>query len=134
MFWKIFPVLSNKDVILNLLELGDSCNYLAHALVPSSAKRFATQTLVISKLDGRKDLVWDVAFTIWRSQQTSSCPKLVTLKHKNKAWKLFKIKTKTLERRQCSNCWLWTGKRLLGSYWKDEHFLKTRSGISYVML
>ena len=57
-------MLSNKDVILNLLELGDSCNYLAHALVPSSAKRFATQTLVISKLDGRKDLVWDVAFTI----------------------------------------------------------------------
>ena len=78
-------MLSNKDVILNLLELGDSCNYLAHALVPSSAKRFATQTLVISKLDGRKDLVWDVAFTIRRSQQTSSCPKLVTLKHKNKA-------------------------------------------------
>ena len=22
----------------------------------------------------------------------------------------------------CSNCWLWTGKRLPGSYWKDKHF------------
>ena len=36
------------------LLLGDSRNYMPPILVPSSAKRIATQTLVIAKLNGRK--------------------------------------------------------------------------------
>ena len=35
--------------------LGDSRNYMPLILVPSSAKRTATQILVIAKLNGRKD-------------------------------------------------------------------------------
>ena len=59
--------------------------------------------------------------------------------HKNKVWELFRIKIKTLEQCQwrrssvfivnCehisnffSDCWLWTGKCLQGSYWKSKHF------------
>ena len=34
--------------------LGDSRNYMPSILVPSSAKRIATQILVIAKLNGRK--------------------------------------------------------------------------------
>ena len=36
---------------------GDSRNYMPPILVPSSAKRIATQTLVIAKLNGRKDFI-----------------------------------------------------------------------------
>ena len=34
-------------------RLGDSRNYMPPILVPSSAKRIATQILVIAKLNGR---------------------------------------------------------------------------------
>ena len=37
--------------------LGDSRNYMPPVLVPSSAKRIATQILVIARLSGRKDFV-----------------------------------------------------------------------------
>ena len=37
--------------------LGDSRNYMPPILVPSSAKRIATQILVIAKLNGRKDFI-----------------------------------------------------------------------------
>ena len=37
--------------------LGDSRNYMPPILVPSSAKRIATQTVVIAKLNGRKDFI-----------------------------------------------------------------------------
>ena len=37
--------------------LGDSSNYMRPILVPSSAKRIATQILVTEKLNGRKDFV-----------------------------------------------------------------------------
>ena len=37
--------------------LGDSRNYMPPSLVPSSAKRIATQILVIAKLNGRKDFI-----------------------------------------------------------------------------
>ena len=37
--------------------LGDSLNYMRPILVPSSAKRIATQMLVTEKLNGRKDFV-----------------------------------------------------------------------------
>ena len=42
--------------ISNIL-LGDSRNYMPPILVPSSAKRIATQILVIAKLNGRKDFI-----------------------------------------------------------------------------
>ena len=37
--------------------LGDSGNYMPPILVPSSAKRIATQIIVISKLNGTKDII-----------------------------------------------------------------------------
>ena len=37
--------------------LGDSRNYMLPILAPSSAKRIATQILVIPKLNGRKDFI-----------------------------------------------------------------------------
>ena len=37
--------------------LGDSRNYMPPILVTSSAKRIATQILVIAKLNGRKDFI-----------------------------------------------------------------------------
>ena len=37
-----------------LMLLGDSRNYMPPIFVPSSAKRIATQILVITKLNGRK--------------------------------------------------------------------------------
>ena len=37
--------------------LEDSRNYMPPILVPSSAKRIATQILVIAKLNGRKDFI-----------------------------------------------------------------------------
>ena len=40
--------------------LGDSRNYMPSILVGSSAKRIATQILVIAKLNGRKDFTWRV--------------------------------------------------------------------------
>ena len=37
--------------------LGDSRNYMPPILVPSSAKRIATQVVVTAKLNGRKDFI-----------------------------------------------------------------------------
>ena len=39
------------------MKLGDSRNYMPPIPVPSSAKRIATQILVIAKLNGRKDFI-----------------------------------------------------------------------------
>ena len=39
------------------LLLGDSQNYMPPILFRSSAKRIATQILVITKLDGKKDFI-----------------------------------------------------------------------------
>ena len=41
----------------NIILLGDSRNFMPPILVPSSAKRIATQILVIAKLNGRKDFI-----------------------------------------------------------------------------
>ena len=48
-----FPLDLSPVVLLKLI-LGDSRNYMPPILVPSSAKRIATQILVIAKLNGRK--------------------------------------------------------------------------------
>ena len=40
-----------------LIKLGGSRNYIPPILVPSFAKRIATQNLVIAKLNGRKDFI-----------------------------------------------------------------------------
>ena len=47
---KIFKIVSK-------LKLGDSRNYMPPILVLSSAKRMATQILVIAKLNERKDFI-----------------------------------------------------------------------------
>ena len=44
-----------REIIL--FKLGDSRNYMTPILVPSSAKRIATQILVIAKLNERKDFI-----------------------------------------------------------------------------
>ena len=48
--------MTRKKVIFEwpLYILGDSQNYMLLVLGPSSAKRIATQILVIAKLNGRK--------------------------------------------------------------------------------
>ena len=50
-----FQTLLIVNYHINLL--GDSRNYMPPILVPSSAKRIATQILVIAKLNGRKDFI-----------------------------------------------------------------------------
>ena len=44
-------------VIGNKYTLGDAQNYMPPILYPSSAKRIATEVLVIAKLNGRKDFI-----------------------------------------------------------------------------
>ena len=47
-----------KNFVDRLLYLlGDSWNYMPPILVPSSAKRIATQVLVIAKLNEREDFI-----------------------------------------------------------------------------
>ena len=46
-------LLSLMEIVLNITILGDSRNYIPPILVPSSAKRIATQIVVIAKLNGR---------------------------------------------------------------------------------
>ena len=58
MFFLVFWVVTRS-------MLGDSRNYMPPIIVPSSAKRIATQILVIAKLNGRKNFilrvfVWDI--------------------------------------------------------------------------
>ena len=96
-------------------------------LVLSSAKRVATQMFVTEKLSEIKKLFWEALFVI------SSAPTRNYL-NKNKVRKLPAIKNEgnavvpvslllTMNIFQtCSNCWIWTGERLQGSYWKDKHF------------
>ena len=46
-----------KLCLANPLKLGDSQNYMLSILVPSSAKHIGTQTVVVAKLNGRKDFI-----------------------------------------------------------------------------
>ena len=112
-----------KSTVIQII-LGDGWNYMQPILVPSFAKRIATQMLVTEKLNGRKDFVL----------RGFVCD----IKHKNKVWQLLRIKhedngvapvSSLLTGNifpTCSNCWLWTGiyfrLKLPGSYWKDKHF------------
>ena len=112
-----------KGTVMQII-LGDGWNYMRPILVPSFAKRIATQMLVTEKLNGKKDFVLR-AF-------------VCDVKHKNKVWQLLRIKhedngvvpvSSLLTVNifpTCSNCWLWTGIyfrfELPGSYWKDKHF------------
>ena len=43
--------------IVVIIILGDSRNYMRPLLVPFSVKLIATQTLVMAKLNGRKDFI-----------------------------------------------------------------------------
>ena len=49
-----------KERVRCVYILGDSRNYMPPILVSSSAKRIATQILVIAKLNGRKDFILKV--------------------------------------------------------------------------
>ena len=46
-----------SPLIIKKATLGDSWNYMPPILVPSSAKRIATQIVVIAKLNGKKDFI-----------------------------------------------------------------------------
>ena len=87
-------------------------------LVLSSAKRIATQMLVIEELNGRKDFIWrGYACDIIRASKELPVQSKL-LKGKNKVWQLFWIKNEdngvvpvflllTVNIFQtCSNCWL----------------------------
>ena len=105
-------------------------------LVPSSAKRIATQILVTEKVNGRKGFVLR-GFVCDIIRPSKKLPvQSYLLKHKNKVWKLLWIKHEDNDVASvpslltvnifptCSNCWLRTGKRLPGSYWKENYFWK----------
>ena len=70
-------------------------------LVSSSAKRIATQIVVIAKLNGRKDFILGgfVCNIVFPRKELPLQSK--QLKHKNTSWKL-KIRSKTLKRGQWS--------------------------------
>ena len=46
-----------EKVITSIFKLEDSCNYMPPSLVPSSAKRMATQMLLTEKSNGAKDFI-----------------------------------------------------------------------------
>ena len=59
--------------------LGDNWNYIRAILVQSSAKRIATQILVIAKLNGREDSIFrGFICDIIRPIQGTTCSKLAT--------------------------------------------------------
>ena len=69
-----FPILVNKNSLL-----GDSRNCMPPIRVPFSAKRTATQILVIEKLNGRKDFILRVSVCdIIHRSKGITCSKLVT--------------------------------------------------------
>ena len=60
--FQIMQTLLRSNVFFNIL--GDSPNYMPLILVPSSAKRIATQILVIANLNKRKYFILRVFFVI----------------------------------------------------------------------
>ena len=64
--------------IMIFYKLRDSWNYMPPILVSSSAKHIARQILVIAKLSGTKDFIWEALFVISTSQQGITCSKLST--------------------------------------------------------
>ena len=46
-----------EKVITSIFKLEDNCNYMPPSLVPSSAKRMATQMLLTEKSNGAKDFI-----------------------------------------------------------------------------
>ena len=101
-------------------------------LVPSSAKRITTQIWVIAKLEGRKDFYFERFYLWYHSSQQSNWNTRISFENCSRLkmktlewcqWRRFVSLMLTMDIFQtCSNCWIWTGKRLLGSYWKDKHF------------
>ena len=95
-FYLLMPIKKNQRC--KHLKLGDSWNHMPPVLVPSSAKRIATQMLVIAKLNGREDfvlrgLVCDIIRPSKKLPVQNYLFKVSKLlKHKNKVWKLLRIK------------------------------------------
>ena len=105
-------------------------------LVPFSGKWIAKE-LVISKLIDRKDFILRGFVSDFMGPSKKLFVKIYQLKQKNTVWKLIKIENEETRAmasfyffycylwtyfNPCSNCWIWTGKRLLGSYGKDKYF------------
>ena len=100
-------------------------------LIPSSIE---TQMLVTGKLNGRKDFVLSGFFYDIIRPSKKPPVQSYLLKHKYKVWKLLRIMHDNNGIPPVSllltvnifptfsNSWLWTGKCLPGSYWKDKHF------------
>ena len=93
---------------------------------PSSAKRIAIQILVMAKLNGRKNFILRV-FVLFKVSNLStkirhervSMLTIFNINDVNDVVLASLLLTVNIFK-LCSNCWLWTGKRLLGSYWKDK--------------
>ena len=69
----------NRNICQIHCILGDSRNYFRPILVPSSAKRIATQILAIAKLNGRKNFILrGFICDIIRPSKGITCSKLVT--------------------------------------------------------
>ena len=146
LFWRTSPVAASvtssvsdwtraRTFFSHKLKLGVSWNYMPPILVPSSAKCIVTQILVTANLNRRKYLVLKGVLMIWSFPAKNCLFRVSKLKHKNTVWKLLKVKNEDIRTASmaslwcllwiyftlCSNCLLWTGKQLLGSYWKDKH-------------
>ena len=121
--------------------LGNSRNYMPPILVTSSAKRITSQIVAIVKSNGRKDFILRVLFSfvparnyLFKVSNLStrishySCSVLrmsvLTIFNINDANDVIIMSLLLTEniRQTCSNCWLRTGKRLLGLYWKGKPF------------
>ena len=98
-------------------------------LVPSATKHIATQMLVIAKSNGRKDFIWRGFLCDIIRPTRNYLFKVSYWNTRIRFENCFGLRMNTMAPlltvnifRTCSNCWLWTGKRLPGSYWKNKHF------------
>ena len=102
--------------------------------------------LVNEKLNGRKDFVL-TGFICDVIRPSKKLPvQSYLLKHKKKVWKLLRIMHEdngvapvssllTVNIfATCCNCWIWTGKCLPGSYWKDKHIWRVYHALCWSIL
>ena len=78
--------------------LGDSWNYMPPILVLSSAKRIATQILVITKINEREDFIWEVFLVISSVPARNYLSKVSNWSTRKKCENCSRLRVKTLER------------------------------------
>ena len=84
-----------------LYILGDSWNYMPPILVPSSAKRFTIQILVIAKLNGRKYIFFErLCFVILSVPTRNYLFKVSNWNTRIRCENCSRLRMKTLERCQ----------------------------------